>query len=52
MIRFALAMLASAVLVACGADGPPIAPVAKSAQAAGLVIGGEASIGLAQNATK
>jgi predicted small lipoprotein YifL len=49
MIRLIAAAIALALLSACGADGPPVAPAAKTT---GVTLSGEAAFGLAQNGTK
>jgi predicted small lipoprotein YifL len=46
------AALALALLAACGADGPPIAPAKAAAAPTGLAISGEASFGLARDGAK
>lgn len=48
-MRALLAATALALLSACGADGPPVAP---AKQSTGLTITGEATFGLAKDGTK
>lgn len=49
MIRLYAATTVLALLSACGADAPPVAPTPK---ASGVVVSGEATFGIAQNGTK
>lgn len=49
MIRLSAAATALALLAACGADGPPVAPAPKTT---GVTLSGEATFGIAQNGTK
>ncbi|MEI6098863.1 MAG: argininosuccinate lyase [Alphaproteobacteria bacterium] len=49
-----LSVMALLVLTACGASGPPQAPTPANPEPAkpGLVMSGEASVGIARNGTK
>jgi len=49
MTRLFAAATVLALLTACGADGPPVAPAAKTT---GVTLSGEATFGIAQNGTK
>lgn len=46
LIRPALALALLGMLAACGADGDPVAPQAKPAVKPGLVISGDARVGV------